>query len=86
MANKVDVTLRMTAEDLAFLADALRFVKGGIGEENETRCSFWQMTFERALEEYFEPVEDADEDAGSPPEERRLLRELGELDKESSGS
>ena len=57
MADKVDVTFSMTAEDLEFLAHAMRFVRGGIAQEDETLRGYWQVVFERALDEHFEPVQ-----------------------------
>ncbi len=58
MADRVDVTFSMTGRDLSFLAYVMKFISGGINDEDETIRGYWQVIFERAFDEHFENAED----------------------------
>jgi hypothetical protein len=49
MAEKVDVTLSVTGEDLAFLVWAMHALKG-----KDDLAGYWRVVFQRTLEENFE--------------------------------
>jgi hypothetical protein len=51
MAEKANITLEMTVDDLEFLVFAMKFLEGGI--EQETLRGYWQTVFERMLDKEF---------------------------------
>jgi hypothetical protein len=60
------ITFAMTPEDLAFLASAMEFLASGLSPAQENLWGFWQLTFQRALDEHFHVRDDdpAAEDSG----------------------
>ena len=58
-AERADIRLSMSEEDLRFLISALNTLEGGI--EKEKLRGFWQVTFERLLDDHF-PDDVAEED------------------------
>ena len=61
MATKVDVTLAMTEEDMAFLVRALDFVEGGL-DDTQGLLGYWRVTFRRLLEEHYPEAHGAEDD------------------------
>ena len=58
-AERADIRLSMSEEDLRVLISALNTLEGGI--EKEKLRVFWQVTFERLLDDHF-PNDDAEEE------------------------
>jgi hypothetical protein len=58
MAAAANVTFEMTVEDLEFLVFAMRFMKGGVSEEEDMR-EYWETVFQRALDKEFPATENS---------------------------
>jgi len=63
MADRVDVTFKMTAADLKFLMWAMEFLEGG-PHDYEKEIKEWAYQFRRALDDHFEEVGEGEEAAG----------------------
>lgn len=66
MTRPVEITLKMSAEDLSFLSYALGAVQGGINDELESLRGYWEVHFRRLLDEHFEEITDEDFDPEAP--------------------
>jgi hypothetical protein len=58
--ERADIRLSMSEADLRFLISALNTLEGGI--EQEKLRGYWQVTFERLLDDHFPDAADEEED------------------------
>ncbi len=53
MGERKQLGFAMSAEDLAFLASAIEFLRGGTEDRQAARRGYWEVQFDQALADHF---------------------------------